>query len=60
MGGESPSQRSTLTYMLAESPSADSGTQASRRSDEPGAIDSWEDDEVGRSEVGGFCCSRAM
>ena len=59
-GGDSASDRSTLTYTLAESPSDDSGTQARRRSDEAGDGGSWESCDVGRPFLEGFCCSRAM
>lgn len=60
LGGESPSQRSTLTYMLAESPSAFSGTQANNKSDEFGFVESVDDEDVGRCVLDDFCCNNAM
>lgn len=60
-GGESPSERSTLTYMSRESPRELSGSHASKRD---GAtvlfLEAEEDDDAGRSSWGVFCCSRAM
>jgi len=47
--------------MLAESPRDDSGSHASRRSDEAGDLGSRDDEDVGRSSfLAGFCWSRAM
>lgn len=50
LGGESPSERSTFTYMSRESPRELSGSQASRRDGEtPLFFEVEEDDDVGRS-----------
>lgn len=61
MGGESPSERSTFTYIFSASPREDSGSQARRR--EAAALDFAdveEEEEEGRESGGGFCCSRAI
>lgn len=59
LGGDSPSVRSTFTYVFRASPRDDSGSHA--RSKEAAALDfaSLEED-VGRESGGGFCCNRAM
>jgi hypothetical protein len=46
--------------MLAASPREDSGSQARRRSEEAGARESADEEEVGRSSRAGFCCRSAM
>lgn len=59
-GGESPSARSTFTYVFKESPRDDSGSHA--RSKEAEVLDFafLEEDDVGRESGGSFCCNRAM
>ena len=61
LGGSSPSERSTFTYVLRASPREDSGSHA--RSSEAAAldfVDVEEEEEVGRESGAGFCWSRAM
>lgn len=60
LGGESPSERSTFTYVFRASPRDDSGSHA--RSKEAAVLDfaSLEEGEVGRESGGGFCCNKAM
>lgn len=61
LGGESPSQRSTLTYVFRASPREDSGSHASRRFAEVRSRVSFvEEEEDGRDEGAGFCWSSAM
>jgi hypothetical protein len=60
LGGESPSERSTFTYVFSASPREDSGSQARRR--EAAALDlaDVDEEEGGAESGGGFCCSRAI
>ena len=60
MGGLSPSERSTFTYVLRASPREDSGSHARRR--EAAALDfvDVEEEDVGRESGAGFCCRRAI
>lgn len=61
LGGESESERSTLTYVSYASPREDSGTHESRSEEE--AIVFEDEEELGRFELvcaGDFCCMRAM
>jgi hypothetical protein len=60
LGGESPSAKSTLTYMFRASPREDSGSQARRR--DAAALDfaEVEEEDVGRESGAGFCWRRAM
>ena len=60
LGGESESERSTLTYVSYASPRDDSGTHASRSEEELIVLEDEED--VGRFALDcgdGFCCIRA-
>lgn len=60
-GGESPSERSTFTYVLRASPNEDSGSHARRR--EEAALfraSAVEEEDVGRELGAGFCCRRAI
>ena len=59
-GGESPSARSTFTYVLRVSPREDSGSQARRRDAAVLAFAEVEEEEVWQESGAGFCCSRAM
>jgi len=60
-GGESPSERSTFTYMSLASPRECSGSQARRREAALLAFVLVVEEEVVGLSVGmGFCCSRAM
>lgn len=59
LGGESPSDRSTLTYVLRASPRVDSGSHASRREEDIRDCEVEEEDE-GREFGVGFCCNSAM
>jgi len=60
LGGDSPSERSTFTYMSKASPRECSGSHAKRS--EAAALDFEvvEEDEVGRESGAGFCWRRAM
>jgi hypothetical protein len=59
-GGESPSERSTLTYGSRASPRECSGSQARRREAAVFERADVEEEDVGRESGGGFCCRRAM
>lgn len=60
LGGESPSLRSTFTYVFRASPKEDSGSHANRRLAEARSRASFEEEEEGREDGTGFCWSRAM
>lgn len=60
-GGESPSERSTFTYVFRASPSVDSGSHARRR--EEAALfraSAVEAEDVGLDPGTDFCCRRAI
>ena len=54
-GGESPSARSTLTYVSRASPRECSGSHARSREAAVFERADVEDEEVGRESGGGFC-----
>jgi hypothetical protein len=61
LGGESPSDRSTFTYVSRASPRELSGSHASRR--EAAVLDFEvveEEEETGRESGAGFCWRRAI
>ena len=60
LGGLSPSDKSTFTYVFRESPREDSGSHASSK--EAAVLDfaDVEEDDVGRESGAGFCCRSAM
>jgi hypothetical protein len=60
LGGESPSARSTLTYVSNESPRECSGSQARRREDAVLDLDVVDEEDVGRESGAGFCCNSAI
>lgn len=60
LGGESPSERSTLTYVFRASPREDSGSHAKRSEAEVLDLELVEEEDVGRESGAGFCCSKAM
>jgi hypothetical protein len=60
LGGESPSLKSTFTYVFRASPREDSGSHAKRREAAVFSLASFDVEEVGRESGGGFCWSRAM
>jgi hypothetical protein len=59
-GGESPSERSTFTYVSRASPRECSGSQARRSDAAMFAFEVEEEEDVGRDEGAGFCCRSAM
>ncbi len=61
LGGESPSARSTFTYVSRASPRECSGSHARSRDAAVLVFAEVEDEEdVGRESGAGFCCRRAM
>lgn len=60
LGGESPSLRSTFTYVFKASPREDSGNQARRSEAAVLSLASLDEEDVGRESGGIFCCSKAM
>lgn len=60
LGGESPSERSTLTYVSLASPRLDSGSHASRRDADAAEFELVEVAVVGREPGGSFCWRRAI
>lgn len=60
LGGESPSDRSTFTYMSFESPRECSGSHANRRESADLDLEVVDEEVVGRELGAGFCCKSAM
>jgi hypothetical protein len=60
LGGLSPSERSTLTYVFRASPKEDSGSHARRREAAFFDFPEFDDEDVGRDSGAGFCWRRAM
>lgn len=60
LGGLSPSERSTFTYVFSASPNEDSGSHARRSEAAFFDFAEVEEDDVGRESGAGFCWRRAM
>lgn len=60
LGGLSPSERSTFTYMFKASPSECSGSHARRRDSAFFDFEDLDEEDVGRESGAGFCWRRAM
>lgn len=59
-GGESPSDRSTFTYISRASPREFSGSHASRREAAVLVLEGVEEEDGGRESGAGFCWRRAI